>query len=55
MKKMSGKRYQTDDDVISAVKDYFEGQKETFFKSGIQMLKHRWKKYVDLKGDHVEK
>ena len=51
----SGKRYQSDDDVISAVENYFEGQKETFFKTGIQMLKHRWKKCVDLKGDYEEK
>jgi len=27
------------DDAISAVEDYFEGQEETFFKTGTQMLK----------------
>jgi len=48
-------RYQSDDEVTSAVGDYFEDQKETFFKTGIQMLKHLWKKCVDLKGDYVEK
>jgi len=58
MKKiMSGKRYQSDDEVTSAVEDYFGSQKETFLKTGIQMLKqkHHWKKCVDLKGDYVEK
>jgi len=56
MKKfLSKKRYQSDDEVASAVEDYFEGQKETFLKTGIQMLKHHWKKCVDLKGDYVEK
>jgi len=38
MKKLSGKRYQADDEVTSAVEDYFEGQKETFLKTGVQML-----------------
>jgi len=40
-KKLSGKRYQSDDKVTSAVENYFEGQKETFLKN--------------LKGDYVEK
>ena len=40
-KKLNGKRYQSGNDVISAVEYYFEGQEETFFKAGIQMLKHR--------------
>jgi len=45
MKKiLSRKRYQSDDEVTSAVEDYFEGQKETVLKTGIQMLKHHWKK-----------
>ena len=36
-KHLGGKRYQSDDDVISAVEDYLEGQEESFFKIGIQM------------------
>ena len=36
-KHFRGKRSQSDDDVISAVEDYFEGQEETFFQTGIQM------------------
>jgi len=30
-------------------------RKKTFLKTGIQTLKHHWKKCVDLKGDYVEK
>ena len=30
--------YQADHDVISAVDDHFEGQEETFLKTGIRML-----------------
>ena len=51
----NGPSYQADHDVISAVDDYFEGQEETFFKTGIRMLKHCWKKCVDRKGDCANK
>jgi len=46
------KTYQSDDEVASAVEDYFEGQKETFLKTRI---KTPLEKCVDLKGDFVEK
>jgi len=36
----SRKRYQSDDEVTFAVEDYYEGQKEIFLKTRIQMLKH---------------
>jgi len=36
MKKfLSGKRYQSDNEVTSAVENYFKDQKETFLKTGI--------------------
>ena len=54
-KNLSGKQYQSDDDIISAAEDNFEGQEEAFLKTGNQMLKHGcWKKCMDLKGDYVE-
>ena len=52
---LSKKQYQLDDDVISAVEDYFENQKEILSKMRIQMLKHHWNKCVECKGDYVEK
>ena len=53
-KHLAGKRYESDDDVISAVEDFFEGQKENFYATGIRALQHRWKKRVDRRGDYVE-
>ena len=53
-KHLAGKRYETDD-VISAVEDFFEGQEENFYATGIRELQHRWKKCVDRRGDYVEK
>ena len=54
-KHLAGKRYKSDDDVISAVEDFFEGQEENFYATGIRVLQHRWKKCVDRRGDYVEK
>ncbi|UYV76471.1 hypothetical protein LAZ67_14000466 [Cordylochernes scorpioides] len=41
--------------VIDAVTSFFESLETSFFLEGIKALEHRWKKYIDLKGDHVEK
>ena len=46
-KHVAGNRYQTNCDVISAVEDFFEGQVENFYTTGIQALHHRWKKCMD--------
>ena len=54
-KHLAGRRYESDDDVISAVEDFFEGQEENFYATGIRALQHRWKKCVDRRGDYVEK
>ena len=50
-----GSIYWTEDEVISAVADFFEDQYESFYTTGIQALQHRWKKCVDHRGDYVEK
>ena len=39
-KHLAGKQYRTDDDVISAVGDFFEDQDERFYTMGIQALQH---------------
>ena len=54
-KYLGGQRYSTDNDVMEAVRDYFQSLPEAFFKEGIAGLKHRWEKCVLLGGDYVEK
>ena len=49
------KQFQTDDEVISAVKDFCEDQDEMFYTTGIQTLQHQCKKCVDHRGDYVGK
>ena len=43
-KHLAGKEYRTEDELISAVEDFFKDQDESFYTTGIQ---HRWKKCVD--------
>ena len=54
-KHLAGKRYEIDDDVISAVEDFFESQEDNFYATGNRALQHRWKKCVDRRGDYVKK
>ena len=56
MKKHSaGKQYQTNDEVISAIEDFFEDQDKSFYTTGIQALQDHSKKCVYHRGDYVEK
>ena len=50
-KHLAGKQYRTDDEVISAVEEFFKDQDESFYTTRIQALQHRWKKCVDRRGD----
>ncbi|XP_023704521.1 histone-lysine N-methyltransferase SETMAR-like [Cryptotermes secundus] len=54
-KTLCGKRFQDDDDIISAVEGFLNSQNETFYDQGIQQLMHRWGKCVALQGAYVEK
>lgn len=54
-KNLSGKKFQTDDEVKSAVNEFFDCMDKSFFFNGIKSLQHRWTKCVELRGDYVEK
>ena len=44
-----------DDDVKEAVDEYLECQDKAFYENGIRMLKARYQKCIEVKGDYVEK
>ena len=48
-KHLAGNQYRTDDEIISAVGDFFEDQDEGFYTMGIQALQQGWKKCVDCR------
>ena len=52
---LSEKQYETDDEVILAVEDFFGDQDESFYGNGIKVLTHHWKKCVNLLGGYVGK
>jgi hypothetical protein len=49
-KPLRGRRFQDDDDIISAVEDFLNSQNETFYDQGIEQLMHCWEKCVALQG-----
>jgi histone-lysine N-methyltransferase SETMAR len=52
---LGGKRFDSNDDVISQTKAYFEDLDKSYFLEGIKKLVKRWTKCIELKGDYVEK
>lgn len=56
MKKwLGGKRFGSNEEVITETNDYFEGLEKTYYLEGIKKLEKRWTKCIELKGDYVEK
>jgi len=47
---LSGKRYATNEEVISAVHAYFESQDSTFYSNGIHALRDRWTRALSIRG-----
>ena len=52
---LRGRRFLTDDDVISATESWFSSKAGSFYKEGIRKVKKRWEKCVTLCGSYVEK
>ena len=53
-KHLAGRHYCSDKEMIAAVEEFFRGQDEGFFTTGIQELQHCWRKCVDRKGDYFK-
>ena len=52
---LRGKRFETDDDVMTAVEQWFYDQEKVFLKNSLMKLEKRWQKCIDKSGDYVEK
>jgi hypothetical protein len=42
-------------EAIAAVEGYSADLTKNHYRDRIMVLKHRWNKYISLKGDYVEK
>jgi len=52
---LGGKKFANNEEVESAVDDYFEELDSFHYKQGIEAIEHRWEKCIELQGDYVEK
>jgi len=56
MKKwLGGKRFASNEEIITETEAYFKEFAQSYFLDGIKMLEYRWAKCIELKGDYVEK
>ena len=51
---MRGKRFSSNDEVITAVEAYFAALPDSHFRDGIHKLESRWNKCIDVQGDYTE-
>ncbi|GFN73833.1 histone-lysine N-methyltransferase SETMAR [Plakobranchus ocellatus] len=54
-RQLGGIAFETEDDVISELRNWFDNLDVDFFRVGINSLLSRWQKCIDLHGDYVEK
>ncbi|GFO43661.1 histone-lysine N-methyltransferase SETMAR [Plakobranchus ocellatus] len=52
---LGGMAFETEDDLISELRNWFDNLDVDFFRVGINWLLSRWQKCIDLHGDYVEK
>jgi len=53
-KKLKGRHFSSDGEVIAAAETWLDGQPSDFFLSGLQKLEQRAKKFIELRGEYVE-
>ncbi|GFO34928.1 histone-lysine N-methyltransferase SETMAR [Plakobranchus ocellatus] len=52
---LGGMAFETENDLISELRNWFDNLDVDFFRVGINSLLLRWQKCIDLHGDYVEK
>lgn len=52
---LGGKRFESNEEVITETNAYFESLEKTYYLEGIKKLEKRWTTCIELKGDYVEK
>lgn len=51
---LQGKRFRSNEEVISEVEAYFADMDVSYYRKGIEMLETRYTKCIDLEGNYVE-
>ena len=53
-KMLAGKKYGTNEEVISETEAYFEAKDKSYYKKGVEMLERRWTDCIALEGMYVD-
>ena len=53
-KMLQGKRFYSNEEVITETNAYFEAKDKSFYKKGIEMLEKRWTDCVPFEEDYVD-
>ena len=49
-----GKRFTSNEEVISETEAYFEAEDKSFYNKGIELLDKHWNLCITLEGDYVD-
>ena len=52
-KDIRGCHFRSDEEVVTAVKEWVNGKDPDFFSSGLMALEHRWSKCITLEGNYI--
>ena len=52
---LRGTRFRDDDELKAATEAWFEDQIDDFYFKGIDCLKEKWAKCIEVKADYIEK
>ena len=51
---LQGKRFGSNEEMISETEAYFEAKDKSFYKKGIKLLEKCWNQCITLEGDYVD-
>ena len=53
-RRLQGKRFGSNEEVISKTEAYFETKDKSFYKKGIEYLEKHWNQCITIEGDYVD-
>ena len=51
---LQGKRFGSNEELISETEVYFEAKDKSFYKKGFELLEKHWNQCITLEGDYVD-
>ena len=51
---LQGKKFGSNEEMITKIEAYFESKDKSFYKKGIEKLEDRWNECITLEGEYVD-